>query len=57
MPVVLGQELIQSLGHYGRDVGLTALLTYIGRDISDDDQRFTPPDFKSGLARPQLPAA
>ena len=57
MLVILSQELIQSLGHRDRDVGLTALLTNIGRDIPDDDQLFTTPDFQRGLARLQFPPA
>jgi hypothetical protein len=55
--MILTQEVIKSLRNIGGDVSLAALLTYVGRDIPDDKQLFTPPDFQRGLARLQFATA
>jgi hypothetical protein len=55
--MILTQEVIKSLGNVGGDVSLIALLTYVSRDIPDDQQLFTMPDFQRGLAGPQFTTA
>jgi len=45
MSVIFLQEVIESLRDIGGDVSLIALLTHIGRDITDDEQFFPTPDF------------
>jgi len=57
MPMIFAQEMIKLFRNIGGDVSLIALLTYISRDISDDKQLFTTPDFQHGFTRPQFTAA
>jgi len=57
MPVIFLQEMVQALGDIRRDIGLIALLTYIGRDIPDNEQLLPTPDFQRGLARLQCASA
>jgi len=57
MAMILTQEVIQPLRNIGRKISFVALLTYIRRDIPDDEQLFTTPDFQSGLARLQFTTA
>jgi len=57
MPMILTQEVIKSFRNIGGDVSLVTLLTYVSRDISDDKQLFTTPDFQCGLAGLQFTTA
>ena len=57
MPMILAQEMIKLFRNIGGDISLITLLTYISRDISDDKQLFTTPDFQHGFTRPQFTAA
>jgi hypothetical protein len=57
MPLVLTKEVIKPLRNSGGDVRLVALLTYVSRNIPDDNQLFTTPDFQRGCIGPQFTAA
>jgi hypothetical protein len=57
MPMILAQEMIKLFRNIGGDISLITLLTYISRDISDDKQLFTTPDFQHGFTRLQFTAA
>jgi len=57
MPMMLAQEMIKLFRNIGGDISLITLLTYISRDISDDKQFFTTPDFQHGFTRLQFTAA
>jgi hypothetical protein len=57
MPMILAQEMIKLFRNIGGDISLITLLTYISRDISDDKQLFTTPDFQRGFTRLQFTAA
>jgi len=57
MPMIFAQEMIKLFRNLGGDISLITLLTYISRDISDDKQLFTTPDFQHGFARLQFTAA
>jgi len=57
MPMILAQKMIKLFRNIGRNISLITLLTYISRDISDDKQLFTTPDFQHSFARPQFTAA
>jgi hypothetical protein len=55
--MVSTQEIIKPLRNSGGDVRLAASLTYVSRDIFDDEQFFATPDFQRGCAGPQFTAA
>jgi len=57
MPMIFAQKMIKLFRNIGGDISLITLLTYISRDISDDKQLFTTPDFQHGFTRLQFTAA
>jgi len=50
MPLVLRQGVVESFGHLGRDVRLTALLAHISHHVLDNQQLLALPDFQRHLA-------
>jgi hypothetical protein len=57
MAMIFAQKMIKLFRNIGGDISLITLLAYISRDISDDKQLLTTPDFQHGFTRPQFTAA